>query len=138
MVRDGVWVEVTTLLIPDENDGDEELQDIAHFLVETNPDIPWHISRFMPHYRMQDRPVTPVESIHRAVEIGFREGLHYVYAGNIPGDKYEHTRCPDCGEIAVLRRGYSTQVQMDGVNCLACGRPMAFVVKRQNGGHGSS
>jgi pyruvate formate lyase activating enzyme len=129
MHHDGVWVEVTTLLIPGENDGDEELRDIARFLARTDPDIPWHISRFIPHYRMQDHSLTPVESIHRAVEIGYQEGLHYVYAGNVPGDRYEHTRCPHCGEVVVHRRGYRTQSQLDGTSCPACAQELAFVVR---------
>jgi len=128
MHQDGVWVEVTTLLIPGENDSDEELRDIARFLVGTDPDIPWHISRFVPHYRMVDHPLTPVASIHRAVEIGYQEGLHYVYAGNVPGDRYEHTRCPHCEEVVIQRRGYSTQSRLDRNRCPGCGHELAFVV----------
>jgi pyruvate formate lyase activating enzyme len=129
MHQDGVWVEVTTLLIPGENDSDEELHDIARFLAETDPDIPWHVSRFVPHYRMPDHPPTPVESIHRAVQIGYQEGLHYVYAGNVPGNRYEHTRCPQCDEVVIQRRGYWTQIQLDGTRCPACGQELAVVVR---------
>lgn len=129
MHQDGVWVEVTTLLIPDENDSDQELRDIAGFLVSIDPDIPWHISRFMPCYRMADHAPTPVTSIHRAVEIGYQVGLHYVYAGNVPGDQYEHTRCPHCDEMVVQRRGYWIQSRLDGSRCQACGQELAFVVE---------
>jgi len=129
MHRDGVWVEVTTLLIPGENDSDGELRDIARFLAGIDPDIPWHVSRFIPHYRMWDHPPTPVASIHRAVEIGYEEGLHYVYAGNVPGDQYESTRCPYCGQVVVERRGYWIHSRLDGNRCPACGRELAFVVE---------
>ena len=129
MHQDGVWVEVTTLLIPGENDTDEELQDIARFLVAIDPDIPWHISRFVPHYQMLDHPFTPVASIHRAVEIGYQEGLHYVYAGNVPGDRYEQTRCPHCGEVVVQRRGYHIHNRLAAKQCPACRQELAFVVE---------
>lgn len=129
MHRDRVWVEVTTLLVPGENDTDEELRDIARFLVGIDPDMPWHISRFVPHYRMRDHPLTPVASIHRAVEIGLQEGLHYVYAGNVPGDRYEHTRCPSCAEVVVERLGYSIHSRLDANRCPACGQELAFVVE---------
>lgn len=126
MHEDGVWVEVTTLLIPGENDDDGELKDIARFLAGMDPDIPWHVSRFVPHYRMLDHPLTPVASIRRAVEIGYREGLRYVYAGNVPGDDYEHTRCPYCDDVVVRRQGYSIQSRLDGTRCTSCGHELAF------------
>jgi len=129
MHRDGVWVEVTTLLIPGENDDDDELRDIARFLAGISSDIPWHVSRFIPHYRMLDHPPTPVASIRQAVEIGYAEGLHYVYAGNVPGDSYEHTRCPNCHEVVIHRRGYWIDNRLDGDRCPACGQKLAFVVK---------
>ena len=125
----GVWVEVTTLLIPGHNDDEGELRELAEWLVSVDPDIPWHVSRFVPHYKMRDVPYTPVESIHRAVEIGYQAGLHYVYVGNVPGDRYEHTRCPNCGEIAIQRYGYYIQNRMkDGNHCPKCGTELAVIV----------
>ncbi len=121
----GVWVEVTTLLIPGLNDGDEELTKIAQFMAGVDLDMPWHVSRFTPRYKMQDRPGTPVDSIHRAVEIGREAGLRYVYAGNVPGDMYENTLCPACGAVAIGRVGYSTVVNLDGDKCASCGQQLA-------------
>lgn len=106
MVKTGVWVEITTLLIPGLNDDEEELRGIAEFLVGLDPGIPWHISRFHPTYRLVDIPPTPPESIRRAREIGYEKGLRYVYTGNLPGDKGEKTSCHHCGELLIDRRGF--------------------------------
>jgi len=102
----GIWVEVTTLLIPDLNDSDDELKDIAGFIHEVDPGIPWHISRFHPTYRMLDRPVTPVESIQKACRIGLETGLRYVYSGNVPGEERENTFCYACGALLIHRWGF--------------------------------
>ncbi len=123
----GVLVEVTTLIVPGHNDSDEELRRIARFLADISPDLPWHISRFVPHYKMTDVPPTPVETLHRAAEIGYETGLRYVYAGNVPGDRYESTYCPGCGEVAIQRFGYHTQVKLDGNRCRNCGYQLALV-----------
>jgi len=125
----GVWVEVTTLLIPGENDEEGELRELAGWLAALDPDVPWHISRFHPSYKMRDYPVTPVHSIHRAVEIGYEAGLRYVYAGNVPGDPHEHTRCPACGAVAIERFGYRIRNKLvDGDRCPECGERLAVVV----------
>jgi pyruvate formate lyase activating enzyme len=102
----GVWVEVTTLLIPGLNDSEAELRDIAGFIRSVDPAIPWHVSRFFPQYRMTDRPPTPAESVRRALEIGLQEGLRYRYAGNLPGDEGELTFCWSCNAILVERTGF--------------------------------
>jgi pyruvate formate lyase activating enzyme len=124
----GVWVEVTTLVIPGYNDDDTTLRSIADFLVSLDPDIPWHISRFLPHYKLLDAPPTPVSTLHHAAEIGYQAGLRYVYAGNIPGDQYEHTRCPECGQICIHRYGYHIRNLMDGRKCPTCGYELALVI----------
>lgn len=122
MRKMGVWVEVTTLLIPGLNDSDRELRDIAQFLKGLGTDIPWHISRFHPTYRMMDRPPTRPEQLRRAREIGFEEGLRYVYTGNLPGDEGEKTFCHHCGEIVIDRTGFSIrQDRIVGGNCPDCG-----------------
>jgi pyruvate formate lyase activating enzyme len=118
----GVFVEVTTLIVPGLNDDPGELEALAHFLVEDlGPDTPWHISRFHPTYRLTDRPPTPVETLHRAHAIGRAAGLRYVYVGNVPGDEGESTRCPGCGEMLVERRGFRVAklAIRDGA-CSAC------------------
>jgi pyruvate formate lyase activating enzyme len=106
MKKLGIWVEVTTLLIPNLNDSEDELRDIAKFIHSCDSGIPWHISRFYPQYRMTDRPVTPVASIQKAREVGLENGLRYVYAGNVPGDSGEHTFCWSCKSLLVERWGF--------------------------------
>ena len=121
MKKMGVWLEVTTLLIPGLNDSEEELKRLAKFLVDLDPDIPWHISRFHPTYRLTTVPPTPPESIRRANEIGYESGLKYVYAGNVPGDKGEKTYCHGCGELLIDRFGFNVKKNrvVDG-RCPAC------------------
>ena len=105
----GFWLEVVTLLIPGFNDSDEEVRDIARFLVSVSPDIPWHVTAFHPDYNMTDREGTPVRTLLRAAEIGRTEGLRYVYAGNLPGrvGAFENTYCPSCRTLLVERAGYT-------------------------------
>jgi len=104
----GIWVEVVTLVVPGHNDSTEELRDIARFLVSVSPDLPWHVTAFHPDYRMGDREPTSVRALLRAAEIGASEGLHFVYAGNLPGvvRSWENTYCPGCRAPLVERLGY--------------------------------
>jgi pyruvate formate lyase activating enzyme len=102
----GIWVEVTTLVVPGMNDDPAELADIATFLVETGREIPWHISRFTPHYKMDDAKPTPEKTLRTALEIGRKAGLRYIYVGNVPGDPAEHTYCYQCGERLIERVGF--------------------------------
>lgn len=102
-----IWMEITTLLVPGENDSDEELKQIADFIVNhTGPDVPWHISRFVPQYKYLDSYPTPVERIEKAEGIAKKAGLRYVYPGNVPGSRSESTFCYNCGKILIERRGY--------------------------------
>ena len=122
----GVWIEVTTLVIPGENDSKEELTDIARFIRGLSPDIPWHLSRFYPRYRYDNAPPTPVDELETAREIGLAEGLNYVYTGNVAGHVGENTFCPGCGERIISRRGYSVALEaMKGNACLRCGRTIS-------------
>jgi pyruvate formate lyase activating enzyme len=105
----GIWVEITTLLIPGLNDGDEELRNIARFILDVSPEIPWHISAFYPTYKMTDRPRTPLHLIQKARKIGIEMGLRYVYSGNVPGDEGENTYCYKCGELLIQRWGYTIE-----------------------------
>ncbi|MFP5212943.1 MAG: AmmeMemoRadiSam system radical SAM enzyme [Acidobacteriota bacterium] len=119
----GIWLEVTTLLIPGLNDDPDELRRLAEFIAGSlGPETPWHVSRFHPTYRLLDRPPTPVESVRTARRIGLEAGLHYVYTGNIPGDDGENTFCHSCGEILIERYGYSINRRnlKDG-SCTRCG-----------------
>ncbi len=109
MKKLGIWLEVTTLIIPTLNDSDEELKEIASFIVALGEETPWHLSRFYPTYKLRKPPLTPLETIHRAREIGLKAGLRYVYAGNIPGDEGENTYCYDCGRLLIRRYGYKIE-----------------------------
>ncbi|NLV74736.1 MAG: AmmeMemoRadiSam system radical SAM enzyme [Chloroflexi bacterium] len=124
----GVWLEVTTLLIPNANDTEAELRALAEFIAaELGANTPWHISRFHPTYRMQDRPSTPAASLMRAAEIGREAGLHYVYLGNLPGNDGENTLCPRCGEVVIRRRGFDLLAMHKSGACASCGQVIAGV-----------
>jgi len=118
----GVWVEITTLLIPGLNDGEEELQKIAQFINSLGPETPWHISRFHPMYKMLDRRPTSVHILNQARKIGQHAGLRYVYTGNIPGDEGEDTYCYHCGQLLVDRLGFQIlKYRLQGNKCYNCG-----------------
>jgi pyruvate formate lyase activating enzyme len=104
--KSGVWVEITTLVIPGLNDSTEELTDIAQFIKGLGVGVPWHVSAFYPVYKMSDRPRTPVATLLKAREIGLKAGLRYVYTGNIPGKGGESTFCYACGGLLINRVGY--------------------------------
>lgn len=125
----GIWLEVTTLVIPGLNDSDDELRWAARYLHDNlGPDVPWHISRFYPHYKMSDVPSTPAKTLERAWQIGRDVGLHYVYVGNLPGHHAESTFCPGCGKVVIERSGYwlGRRNLRDG-KCAACGTVIAGV-----------
>jgi pyruvate formate lyase activating enzyme len=119
----GIWVEVTTLLIPTLNDDPDELQELAGFIhSELGPETPWHVSRFHPDYKDTNLPPTEVEFVRKARQIGIDAGLHYVYTGNVPWDPGEKTFCPGCSHLLVDRQGYmiGTNHIKDGL-CPKCG-----------------
>ncbi|MFP4158133.1 MAG: AmmeMemoRadiSam system radical SAM enzyme [Desulfobacterales bacterium] len=118
----GIFMEVTTLLIPGLNDDEKELQGLAGYLVsELGADTPWHVSRFHPTYRLTDRPSTPVETLKRARDIGMAEGLKYVYTGNIPGEATESTYCHQCGACVIARKGFSViENRVENNSCPDC------------------
>lgn len=127
--RAGIWLEVTTLVIPGLNDADEELRWIARYLHdELGPDLPWHISRFYPQYKMTSTPPTPVATLERAWHIGRDVGLRYVYVGNVPGHDTESTHCPGCGATVIERYGYHTRIRaLRGGKCTQCGTSIVGV-----------
>jgi pyruvate formate lyase activating enzyme len=124
-----IWIEITTLLVPGENDSENELKHLADFLVnKAGPDVPWHISRFHPQYKYLDSEPTPIRSLERAYEIGKSAGLHYVYVGNVPGAKSESTFCYNCGRILIERVGY--RIVANNIKdkiCPDCGTEIAGV-----------
>lgn len=104
----GFWVEIVTLVIPGFNDSDEDLGDAARFIAGVSPDIPWHVTAFHPDYRMQAAGPTSAQTLLRAARLGVDAGLHFVYAGNLPGrmPEWETTRCPACRAALVTRTGF--------------------------------
>ena len=104
----GIWLELVTLLIPNYNDSDKELTDIANFIAGISKDIPWHVTAFHPDYKMTDRERTPAEMLLRAYSHGKKAGLSFVYVGNLPGriNNAENTYCTKCNELIVERRGF--------------------------------
>ena len=124
--RAGVWLEVTTLVIPGENDDPAELRELTAWIVEhLGAETPWHVSRFFPAFRMQDRPPTPLETLRRTAEIGREAGLHHVYVGNAPELGMEDTHCAGCGTLLLARRGYRTIRRLaDDGTCPTCRRPL--------------
>ncbi|MDZ4165745.1 MAG: AmmeMemoRadiSam system radical SAM enzyme [Smithellaceae bacterium] len=124
----GVWVEVTTLLIPGENDGIEELGEMAGFIRSLGEETPWHISRFHPRYKLLDRSPTSVAAIRRAGEIGREAGLWHVYSGNLPGDPGEDTCCAHCGFLLIDRAGFTlVRINLDQGKCPSCSTPLAGI-----------
>jgi pyruvate formate lyase activating enzyme len=127
MKKLGVWVEVTTLVVPGTNDGDEELAEIARFLAGVDVDLPWHISRFHPDYRYTEAPATPAKTLRRAYDLGKEAGLRYIYIGNITGES-EDTLCPKCGQTLIKRSGFSvTSNKVASSRCPFCRTPIAGV-----------
>lgn len=121
----GVWVEVTTLVIPGVNDSDDELRGIAAFVRSVSEAIPWHVTGFYPAYRMQDRPATDSDTLRRARDIGLAAGLRYVYEGNVPGEGGENTYCYRCKALLIERYGFAVRDNRirDGA-CPDCGAPI--------------
>lgn len=120
----GFWMEIVTLVVPGFNDSDEELTDLARFIVSVSPTIPWHVTAFHRDYKMTEPDHTPVRSLLRAREIGLNEGLKFVYSGNRPGEVggTEHTYCHACGETLIERIGFRvTSFRLKQGCCFKCG-----------------
>ena len=117
----GIWVEITTLIIPTLNDSERELEEIAQFILSLGAEVPWHLSAFYPTYKLINLPRTPVATLHRAREIGLKTGLRYVYCGNIPGQGGEDTFCPHCGQNVIERMGFRVvKNDVAGGECRHC------------------
>jgi len=123
----GIWIEVTTLVVPAMNDSEKELGDIARFIAAVSPEIPWHISRFHPDYKYTQTPATPIETLRKAAILAREAGLKFIYIGNIWGES-EATICPQCGKVVIRRSGFSVEESRisDG-KCSSCGSPIAGV-----------
>jgi len=117
-----IWLEVTTLIIPDLNDSTIELMKIAKFITkELGSDTPWHVSRFFPQYKLKEQPATEEQLVYQAYKIGKEAGLKYVYGGNVVSDIHENTYCPSCGELLIRRTGYDIDRFDDKNQCFKCG-----------------
>ncbi|MBW2492090.1 MAG: radical SAM protein, partial [Deltaproteobacteria bacterium] len=126
MKSHGIFVEVTTLIVPGLNDDPTELKELATFIVQDlGVETPWHISRFHPTYKLSDRPPTPVKTLTAARKIGLKAGLRYVYTGNVPGNAAENSFCYKCGETVIERWGFQVgKMRIKNGNCTKCGVPI--------------
>jgi pyruvate formate lyase activating enzyme len=120
----GFHTEVITLVIPGDNDSRDFVKGMAAFLKGLSPEIPWHFTRFYPCYLMTDRPATPVETLEQMHDWAVDEGMKYVYAGNVPGHRYENTYCPRCGALLIGRDSFAvTRVALrKDKKCPDCGQ----------------
>jgi pyruvate formate lyase activating enzyme len=126
----GTHVEITDLIVPSVGDSEEATRRLARFVVDRlGPATPFHLLRFHPDYRMMEFPETPVSTLERLHSVAKKEGLEYVYLGNVWGHPLEHTYCPGCGAIAVQRYGFTIRKwNLDAQNrCRACGHPIPIV-----------
>lgn len=125
----GWWLEVTTLIIPELNDSEEELRQLVSFLYnELGPEVPWHVSRFHPSYKMIDYSPTPLQTLEMAFNIGKQIGLNYIYLGNVPGHQTENTVCPFCHSVVIERSGFSLKKQnIKNNHCFHCGTKIAGI-----------
>lgn len=117
----GIWQEITTLIVPSLNDSESELSDIAEFIASVGKEIPWHISRFHPDYKLGDLSATPITALQKAEAIGKKVGLRYVYLGNVSSEG-ENTVCHSCGKLLIKRRGFEVlHKNLNGKKCGYCG-----------------
>ncbi|MFH1727469.1 MAG: AmmeMemoRadiSam system radical SAM enzyme [Pseudomonadota bacterium] len=119
----GIWLEITTLLVTGLNDSEAEIKNIAEFIASVDKKTPWHISRFYPNYKIQDRHPTNIEKFRKAIEIGKNSDLEYIYIGNVPGDTNANTYCPDCDKELINRFGYRiSEINITDGKCEYCGK----------------
>lgn len=103
----GVHIEIVTNIIPGWNDSTEQLDGLSRWIVDNlGPDVPWHVTRYHPYHKLSE-PMTPIESLNHAREVGFKNGMRYIYVGNVPGHPGQNTLCPGCGKILIDRTGFA-------------------------------
>lgn len=127
--REGIWLEITNLIVPTLNDDMKTIKKMCQWLKETlGPEVPLHFSRFSPMYKLRNLHRTPVSTLERARNIALEVGLHYVYIGNVPGHEGENTYCPECKKLLIQRRGYSIlQNNLKDGHCQYCGHKIPGV-----------
>ncbi|MFA5033089.1 MAG: AmmeMemoRadiSam system radical SAM enzyme [bacterium] len=130
--KEGVWLEITNLIIPTKNDDSASIRKMCEWIRDSlGADVPLHFSRFWPMYKLKDLPPTPITTLERACKIAKKAGLKYVYIGNIPGNASENTYCPSCRRIVIKRKGYyvmENDIMVNG-KCKFCGKKIAGVWK---------
>lgn len=129
----GIFLEITTLVIPGKNDSEKELTQIAQFIASVSPDIPWHLSRFHPDYQISNLKQTLLETLEKGYEIGKMAGLNYVYLGNVATKTGENTYCPTCQKVAVKRLFYSTEIVgvTEEGKCAHCGKDLNIKLRNE-------
>jgi pyruvate formate lyase activating enzyme len=132
IVQTNIWLEVTSLIIPQMNDSDDELRQMAQFISkELGADVPWHISRFFPNYKMNNVAPTSETTLNKAVKAGQEVGLNYIYVGNVPLSTHQSTHCPQCNALLIDRTGYDINVTSGAIaneRCTNCGARIAIVL----------
>ena len=122
----GIWIEIATLVIPGYNDSKEDFEGIAGFIAKLDPEIPWHVTRFHPDYKLLSASATPAETLRMARDIGLDHGLKNVYEGNLPGEERSDTYCPKCGKLLIKRYGFSVSKNLiKNGKCPDCGTKIA-------------
>ena len=124
-----VWIEITTLLIPDENDSAEEIKEMCDWiLTNLGENIPLHFTAFHPDFKLRDKSRTPESTLKMARELALRAGIHYCYLGNIFDQEGQTTKCPECHTSLIIRDWHSIiSNKMDGDKCFNCGKKIAGV-----------
>ena len=126
MKKLNIWVEITTLIIPQENDSLDELSDIIDFIISVDKNIPWHISRFHPDYKHYGYLPTEIETLQKAYQLAKSKGLRYVYIGNAYTGYAENTYCPQCSRLLIERVGFSVvRSNLRKGKCSFCGAPIS-------------
>lgn len=127
--KSGIWYELVYLMVPTLNDDMKNIREMCKWMVtDLGKDVPLHFTRFHPRYLLKNLPPTPVSSLERAREIAMEEGMNFVYVGNVPGHRGEHTYCPKCREVVLGRIGYTiTQMNLKDGKCKFCGNPIPGV-----------
>lgn len=130
MKDNGIWVELTTLVIEGLNTDEEEMKKIISFILNLDKNIPWHVSRFFPVYKLNNFPITDTKTIFKFLETGKHMGLNYLYGGNINTDDWNNTYCPICKSILIKRNGYHTKIMnLSEGKCANCGELIPGVWK---------
>lgn len=130
MKEKGIWLEVTTLIIPTISDDPQMLKKIANFIKnELGDETPWHVTQFCGaiSWKLKHLPDTPIETLKKAYKIGKDAGLKYVYIGNVPGLSAESTFCPKCGALQIKRTGYYIERYDKAGKCSECGQDLNII-----------